>query len=234
MIKGFALPNTLFNRLEAQRDRALNRGEIGRYLVTFLDNHDGFWQPAGRFGRLTPDDQIIGGVGYLLCSLGTPCIYYGTEQGLEGAPGDEGLRGAMFDNHPGGKNRLNTDCRIYKEIAKVAAQVRAHAPLRFGRMYFRQISGDGQHFGPPVATAYTLAFSRLLYGSEVLFAYNVENAPRNDYVVVDADLHADKSTINILYRSSGASMAPLTVESAADGTRNVRLSLGPHEVIILG
>jgi hypothetical protein len=23
---------------------ALNRGEIGRYLVTFADNHDSFWQ----------------------------------------------------------------------------------------------------------------------------------------------------------------------------------------------
>ena len=49
MIKGDKRPQTLFNRLEAQRSRALNRGEIGRYLVTFVDNHDSFWQPTGRF-----------------------------------------------------------------------------------------------------------------------------------------------------------------------------------------
>jgi hypothetical protein len=30
---------------------ALNRGEIGRYLVTFADNHDSFWQPGGRFAN---------------------------------------------------------------------------------------------------------------------------------------------------------------------------------------
>ena len=50
VLKGFAGPETLFNRLEAQRNRALNRREIGRYLVTFVDNHDSFWQPSGRFG----------------------------------------------------------------------------------------------------------------------------------------------------------------------------------------
>jgi len=31
VLKGFKGPQTLFNRLEAQRERALNRGEIGRY-----------------------------------------------------------------------------------------------------------------------------------------------------------------------------------------------------------
>ncbi|HEX5271905.1 MAG TPA: alpha-amylase family glycosyl hydrolase, partial [Gemmataceae bacterium] len=71
VIKGFAGPQTLFNRLEAQRDRALNRGEMGRYLVTFVDNHDSFWQPAGRFGNGAPQEQIIAAIGYLLCSMGT-------------------------------------------------------------------------------------------------------------------------------------------------------------------
>jgi alpha-amylase len=40
VLKGREGPQTLFNRIEAQRERALNRGEIGRYLVTFVDNHD--------------------------------------------------------------------------------------------------------------------------------------------------------------------------------------------------
>ena len=58
VIKGFASPATLFDRLEAQRNRALNRGEIGRYLVSFVDNHDAFWQP-GRIAWQAPDDQVI-------------------------------------------------------------------------------------------------------------------------------------------------------------------------------
>jgi hypothetical protein len=63
--------------------------------------------------------------------------------------------------------------------------MRTHEPLRFGRMYYRQISGDGQYFGLPYGTTYTLAFSGLLYGQEMLVAYNVSGQPRNDYVIVD-------------------------------------------------
>src|SRR5207248_3002776 len=47
VIKGLKDPQALFDRLEAQRNRALNRGEIGRYLVAFADNHDSFWQISG-------------------------------------------------------------------------------------------------------------------------------------------------------------------------------------------
>jgi len=30
-------------------------GQLGRYLVTFVDNHDFFWQPGGRFANAAPD-----------------------------------------------------------------------------------------------------------------------------------------------------------------------------------
>ncbi len=163
VVKGFNGPQTLFDRLEAQRERALNRGEIGRYLVTFVDNHDSFWQPGGRFANGAPDEQVIGVIGYLLCSLGTACIYYGTEQGFSGHGGDNEMREAMFDKATPGRNLLNTNCTIYQEINKIAGVMRTNEPLRFGRMYFRQISGDGENFGFPFGTTYTLAFSRILY-----------------------------------------------------------------------
>src|SRR5438477_13136473 len=130
---------------------------MGRYLVTFVDNHDSFWQPAGRFGNGAPDEQVIAAIGYLLCSLGTPCIYYGTEQGFDGHGGDNEIREAMFDVNTPGRNLLNKDCTIYKEIAKIADVMRNAASLRFGRMYFRQMSGDGINFGFPFCTTDTLA-----------------------------------------------------------------------------
>lgn len=121
VLKGHVGPQTLFNRLEAQRQRALNRGEIGRYLVTFVDNHNSFWQkPIGRFANGATDDQVVGAVGFLLCALGTPCIYYGTEQGFSGHGEDNDMREAMFDTAAGGQSLLNPQCRIYAEIAKIA------------------------------------------------------------------------------------------------------------------
>jgi alpha-amylase len=228
VLKGFAGPETLFNRLEAQRDRALNRGEIGRYLVTFVDNHDSFWQPGGRFARGADDRQVIAAVGFLLCTLGTPCIYYGTEQGLSGQGGDNEMREAMFDP-AANRSLLNQQCGIYTEIAKIAAVMRAQEPLRFGRMYYRQISGDGEHFGFPFGSTYTLAFSRLMYSQEVLVAYNVSGAERHDRVIVDADLHPDASQLSFLYGGTGT----VPVQTSASGARFVRLDLEPHQFVIL-
>lgn len=229
VIKGFKGPATLFNRLEAQRQRALNRGEIGRYLVTFIDNHDAFWQPAGRFGAGAPAEQVIAGIGYLLCSLGTPCIYYGTEQGFEGLGDDREIREAMFDKNLPGRNLLNSGCTIYQEISKIAGVMRSTEALRFGRMYFREISGDSENFGFPFGTDYTLAFSRILYGVEVLVAYNVSEQDRSDYVIIDASLHQSGDEMNFLYGSSGS----VNVQQAPNGALFVRLNLKPWQFVVL-
>lgn len=229
VLKGFADPKTLFNRLEAQRQRALNRGEIGRYLVTFIDNHDSFWQP-GRFGAgPVPDGQIIGAIGFLLCALGTPCIYYGTEQGFEGQGGDNDIREAMFDIGNPGANLLNTECEIYKAVSQIAQVMRTTPHLRFGRMYYRQISGDGVHFGMPYGTTYTLAFSRLLWGTEVLVAYNVSGQTRNDCVIVESTYYTNGSTKTFLYGGVGS----LPVQKTQDGTRFIQLNLAPNQFVIL-
>jgi glycosidase len=194
-----------------------------------MDNHDSFWQPGGRFGSGAPDEQIIAAIGYLLCSLGTACIYYGTEQGFAGKGSDNAMREAMFDKAVPGRNLLNPDCTIYREIAKIAQVMRTTEPLRFGRMYFRQISGDGLHFGFPYGTTYTLAFSRLLYGHEVLVAYNVSDQSRSDSVIVDAALHKPGETMHFLYGKSGG----VTVQSTPDGALYVQLDLGPRQFVIL-
>ncbi|HZE96579.1 MAG TPA: alpha-amylase family glycosyl hydrolase [Planctomycetota bacterium] len=231
VLKGAAGPATLFARLADQEKRALNRGELGRYLVTFVDNHDSFWQP-GRFAKGADDNQVIAAIGYLLCSLGMACVYYGTEQGFEGSGGDEGMREALFDAATPGRNLLNPSCRIYQEIAKIAAVHASSEPLRFGRMYFREISGDGVSFGlPGQGLEYMLAFSRLLYGREVLVAYNTSASARQDFVIVDGGLHAGGSTMKRLYGSRTAP-ATVTVQRNPGGPAFVRLPLAGHEFAI--
>jgi alpha-amylase len=229
VIKGFRGPEALFDRLEAQRHRALNRGEIGRYLVTFIDNHDSFWQPGGRFANGAPDMQVVAGIGYILCALGTPCIYYGTEQGFQGSGGDGQMRESMFDRNSPGTNLLNPQCDIYRRISAIAAVMRSCEALRFGRMYFREISGDGVHFGLPFGHEYTLAFSRILYPNEVLVAYNVSHQARSDCVIVDAALHKPGDTMRFLYGKLGTT----TVKQASNGALYVRLDLDPLQFVIL-
>ena len=139
------------------------------------------------------------------------------------------MREAMFDKGSPGRNLLNPDCRIYREISKIAEVMRSTEPLRFGRMYFRPISGDGVHFGLPFGNSYTLAFSRILYGREVLVAYNVSTNPRNDAIVIDSSIHADGDKLRFLYGKTGN----VSASTAADGTRFIRLPLAPHQFVIL-
>jgi hypothetical protein len=139
----------------------------------------------------------------------------------------------MFDPNNPTKNLLNTDCNIYQEIAKIAAVMRATEPLRFGRMYFRQISGDGKTFGLPFGTDYTLAFSRLLFGREVLVAYNVSTTNKhNFFVIVDADVQKDKQEMKYLYGKVGTQPV-LKNPDPNDPTRFVQLELEPMQFVIL-
>jgi glycosidase len=235
VIKGFLPPQQLFGRYEAQRKRALSQGELGRYLVTFIDNHDQIGpDPKRRFGADSPDQQIIAGIGYLLCALGTPCIYYGTEQGFSGKGSDDALiREPMFDLTNSTLTFLNPDSTIYKSIAAIAAVFNSQPSLKFGRIYFREISGNGVDFGLPEGHPCTLAFSRILGFKEILIAYNTSTTTvRNDWVIVDRDLHSPGQTMTFLYGDTGN----VTVQSHPDPNNSshfVQLSLQPMQFVIL-
>lgn len=232
VIKGFSSPLDLIDRYEKLRGHALSRGELGRYLVTFLDNHDQVGQDEKqRFAAGAPDAQVIAGVGYLLCALGASCIYYGTEQGFAGhGHGDQFIREPMFDLQNPERNYLNPDCTIYQEIAKIAHINQQIDALRFGRMYFRQISGNGHDFGFPQGHPCTLAFSRILAYQEVLVAYNTSpTESRKDYVIVDNILHQPGKTMKFLYGKEGF----VTVQSHPDSSLLVQLELAPMQFVIL-
>jgi len=235
VIKGRGTPLALVDRYEALRERALNRGELGRYLVTFVDNHDQIGQQfKRRFAAGADDRQVVAAVGYLICALGTPCLYYGTEQGLAGeGPSDEYIRQPMFSLEDPGRNHLNPDCRIYRDIAAIARLSRAHPTLRFGRMYFREISGNGRDFGLPQGQPCTLAFARLLAGDEILVAYNTSTSERrSDFVIVDGGLRRPGDRLRFLYGGEG-DVVVRRHPNPGDGALCVQLDLGPMQFVIL-
>jgi glycosidase len=235
VIKGTRAPGDLIGRYSSLKVHAIHRGELGQYLVTFLDNHDQVGQDyKRRFATDAPDAQVIAGIGYLLCAMGTACIYSGTEQGFAGqGPGDQFIREPMFDLADPGVNYLNPDCRIYQEIAKIAQVNKEVAALRFGRMYFREISGNGRDFGLPQEQPCTLAFARLLAEQEVLIAYNTSTTDRRaDCVIVDNVLHHAGDTMHFLYGNEGA----VTIQPHPDPGNTallVQLELEPMQFVIL-
>jgi alpha-amylase len=144
----------------------------------------------------------------------------------------------MFDLDDATKNFLNPDCRIYREIAKISNLTDEIVALKYGRMYFRDISGNGRDFGRPQNQPCTLAFSRILADQEALVAYNTAtNDARHDFVVVDAQLQKNRSTMTVRYDSTGARTGTtVEVQSHPDPsnpTRLIRLELEPMQFVVL-
>lgn len=233
VILGKATPEKLIERYESLRKNAMSRGEFGEFLVTFIDNHDQVGQTVKtRFGHNATESQVIAGIGFLLCALGTPCIYYGTEQGFQGAgDGDWCVREAMFDPNEVSTNAFNKNNPIYREIARLA-NLRKNSPvLKFGRMYMRETSQDGKVFHLPVTQDCLLAFSRILYNEEMLIIYNDSTTQDDEeYIRVDRHLNPEGSIFKSFYGIQNA----LHVLKNEDGDIHfVKVKLGPGQLIIL-
>jgi glycosidase len=234
VIKGFLGPSHLRERYERFKTLYADHGEAGRYFVTFVDNHDQMSRPYRRFLYSNPfPTQAILAIGYLLTSQGIPCIYYGTEQGFDGGGDhDSYVRECMFGGQWGafdstGHHFFNQDHPIYKGIARIAGVRQQEPALRYGRQYFREISGNGRDFGHPIDGRCTLAYSRILDTNEILVAMNLDTSPRADFVTVDGNLSPARETmVNLLNPERH-----VTVEGR--GPRHaVRMPLEGHEMAI--
>jgi glycosidase len=195
VIKGFLNPSHLRERYDRFRSLYADHGEAGRYFVTFVDNHDQMSRPYRRFMHRNPNQrQAVLAMGYLLTSQGLPCIYYGTEQSFDGGGDhDSYVRECMFGGKWGafetiGHHFFNPEHPTYRQIAAIAAIRSSEPALRYGRQYFREISGNGVDFGYPLDGGCTLAYSRILDTTEILVALNLDMNPRNDFITVDARL----------------------------------------------
>ena len=236
VIKGFQAPHVLRDRYESFRHFYRDYGAAGQYFVTFVDNHDQMVRPYKRFMNNVDDPrQAALAIGYLLTNMGIPCIYYGTEQGFDGGgSSDAYVREAMFGGNWGafdttGCHFFNPQHSIYQGIAKIA-KIRAEEPaLRYGREYFREISGNGKDFGHPIDGHCTLAFSRVLDTTSVVVAMNLTHERREDYILVDGNLNPPDSTLVDLLNDGGS----YTVQGDESNRAFVRVPLEARSMAIL-
>lgn len=236
VIKGFMSPFDLRERYERFKTLYADHGEASRYFVTFVDNHDQMSRPYRRFMHSNPyPQQAVLAIGYLLTSQGIPCIYYGTEQGFDGGgDDDEYVRECMFGGAWGafdttGVQFFDEEHRIYQGI-KAIARTRFQEPaLRYGRLYFREISADSTTFDYPTTGHCTFAYSRILDTDEVLVALNLDASPRKDCIAVDQNLTTPGSVMTDLLNTGTLRM----VEETSYGRAFVRVPLQAHQLAIL-
>jgi glycosidase len=191
-------------RKQAQKSRITSHGEASQYFVTFLDNHDNHdfrFAPISQPG-MNFDLQFALGFGSLLALQGIPCIYYGTEQGLTGMgpdTGDAGVREALWGK-PNAFDRAAKHYGILKELLELRSK---EPSLRYGRQYFRPVSGDNKTFSISPFENGVLAFSRVLNDREIVIILN-PNATDGVRVnvLVDNALNPENSQYKILYSNS--------------------------------
>lgn len=236
-VKGWDSPTGYFDLF--RNSEVLGKGShawLRNTVVTTVNDHDMIRQGTSKSRFCATDDGRELSLAMLfltVTTLGIPCVYYGSEQCLDGAgsgeDSDRYLREAMFGGEFGafrsrGRHVFDESQRVYRELARVLAVRAAEPCLRRGRQYLREISGDGVTFGVPRApqgrrVRSVVAWSRILADRELLCAINTDpTAPRAAWVVVDADLHTGGDTMECLYRSTDGPWPSVTVATRTAGS----------------
>jgi glycosidase len=178
-----------------------SHGEAGRYFVSFLDNHD---QHERIQHPDTPPAQVLLALALQFTLQGIPAIYYGTEQGLhgtvaaDGSPdltANESSREALW----GKPNAFSASSTAFTHIQKLAHLRAEEPPLRYGRLYFREVSGNAQDFGHSFGAGGIVAFSRILVDREILTVANTGSHTFAGAVIVDVDINRVPHQMRVAY-----------------------------------
>jgi len=206
-------------RKMAEAGQLSSHGEAGRYFVSFLDNHD---QTQRIKNPATPDQQVTLALALLFSLQGIPAVYYGTEQGLsgtvhpDGTPdlnSNESVREALWGKSP---VAFDTEHPTFGAIKALAALRLNEPPLAYGRLYFREVSGNVTDFGQSSGIGGIVAFSRILVDREILVVANTNaNSGFSGSVIVDRDLNATPRQMRVAFSNKNTSTAGTVQQIAA-------------------
>jgi glycosidase len=248
-IKGESSPTSVVNMYSVRKGIEQNvlssHGDATRFFVTFLDNHD----MKERIRYVQPDnahlydDQVTLGMACLYSLPGIPCVYYGTEQGLHGVGSDPAVREALWGISPA----FPEDNFFYTALSNIASVREAESALRYGRFYFRPLSGDSINFGISTFAGGVLAWSRILNDQEVVIVANMNTTQIQSVdVILEMELSKPGDQLRILFSNKSNPTVPSVVETLnqvfvaeVDGSMGfgplnaARVSLQPMEVQIL-
>ena len=155
-----------------------------------------------------------------------------------------GARHALW----GKADAFDTQHPFFTAIQRLARLRREQAALRYGRFYFRPLSGNGADFNISPYAGGVLAFSRVLDEQLLLVVANTDTtAGFTGEVVVDVHLSPARQRLQILYSNKAAPVAPTPVRAtgpvrihevhgstSAGPACVVGVTLGPMEIHILG
>jgi len=222
------------DRKRQEAELLSSHGEAGRFFVSFLDNHD---QSQRIQHPHTPPAQVTLALALLFTLQGIPCVYYGTEQGLSGTvdgsgnpdlSGNESSREALW----GKPGAFSTSTAAFQHVRSLSSLRATEPPLTFGRLYFREVSGNGIDFGHSFGAGGVLAYSRILVDREVVVVANTGDQQFSGAVLVDRDINATPRQMTVAYSNRGtAGGGTVRLIPAANFHRDGQVFVGPAAAI---
>jgi glycosidase len=191
-----------FNRKQQDYAAMPNNNGVGvaarDLLVNFMDNHD-----VPRFLFDKPSlPALHNALSYLFTEDGIPCLYYGTEQELNGG------------NDPNNRERLwdtgfRTDGATFQWIQKLIRLRKAYAPLRYGTL---TITWSTTHVAGE-EDAGMFAFERSYNGHTILVVINTSDGSNSETSTEKSGGTAMKTSFN-----AGDQLIDVLAAGAANGT----------------
>lgn len=211
-------------------------------VVTVYDDHDQVRKGSNK-ARFCAGDPAwrklaLAVLALNATTLGIPCIYYGSEQGFDGAgDNDRYIREAMFGGEFGpfrsrGRHCFDEASDLYQALAKILAVRKQYIALRRGRQYLRQISDSGEEgsFGYPHMIGGRMLsivpWSRMFNDEEILLVLNTDSEnPRTAWVTVDSVVHEGKPPFLRCVYSTDVGQVNSQTQIAARNGKAVRVTV---------
>lgn len=229
---------------------------FGSHIVTMFDDHDqvGVRHKFRFCGQPGAYRFLAVALALNLTSAGIPCLYYGSEQGFDGADQRSGeddaysdafLRECMFGGPFGslqssGRHFFNENHETYRFLARLCA-LRGqpqHLALRRGRQYLRQVSASGAdgdfHFPTLVGgeLRWLVAWSRIFADQEYLCVVNTDASQELSlWITVDHSLNPPGRMFSCLF-SSQETQEGGTVTVAGRNGSSVLLTVPPAGFVV--
>lgn len=199
-------------------------------LIVFTDNHDQIGQEhKARIGHAAEEKQVIAMMGLTYFLYGIPCLYYGTEQFLQGnGLHDCWVREPMFEKETN-TCLQNQKSFLYQEIALLAG-------LRQKLSIFREVDPEidqvSVNNGPFVGSNHLLEviyWSKRVFEEKMILLYNPQ---KGQNLSICAKLSRNtlriKSKFEYVYGGSGEIQTEIK-----EGCGYINIDLNPLQFVIL-
>lgn len=207
---------------------------FSKRIITMFDDHDqvGTTYKYRFCGQPGGAERLHLAMALNLLTLGIPCTYYGTEQGLDGADprgplgssaySDVFLRECMFGGPFGafrstGKHVFDESNPYYQTHAALCTLRQQHMALRRGRQYLRKVSDSGQEgtfYYPELLHGeilWVIAWSRVFADRELICAINTDSkSALQVWIAVDEFLHPEGTALSCLFSTDTSQIGSRT------------------------